>query len=152
MHILIAILGAVAGLAFWIYRLRAAGSAARDAIGAAQSAKGYVTRRRIAGRVAFSPITAIDDPAVAGATWARLQMDEAEWETRRTGVRAFLAAQVGEAAADEAVTYAEWAARQDLDAHRAERTLREKLESWLTEAEFAALAAALGPSSGDASR
>ena len=142
MHILIGILGALAGLAFWIYRLRAAGSAARDAIGAAQSAKGYVTRRRIAGRVAFSPITAIDDPAVAGATWARLQTGEEGWAARRASIRAFLAAQVGEAAADEAITYAEWAARQDLDERRAERTLREKLEGWLTEEEFAALGAA----------
>ena len=79
---------------------------------------------------------------MAGATWARLQTDEAGWAARRAGLRAFLAAQVGEAAADEAITYAEWAARQDLDERRAERTLREKLEGWLTEEEFAALGVA----------
>ena len=72
MHILILVVSVLAGLGFWIWRLRAAGSAAREALGAAQSVKGYVTRRRIAGQTAFSPIAAIDDPAVAGATWLRL--------------------------------------------------------------------------------
>ena len=139
MHIILLVLSALAGLAFWIYRLRAAGSAARDALGAAQATKGYVTRRRIAGRVAFSPIAAIDDPVVAGATWTRLGVSEVEWEGRREAVRAFFAREAGEAAADEAVTYAEWAARQDVDGRKAERALREKLEAWLDPDELAAL-------------
>ena len=144
MHILLLILSGLAGLGFWLWRLRAAGRVAREAFGAAQTARGAITRRRIAGRVAFSPITAIDDPAVAGATWARMQGDEASWETRREGVRALLAREVGEAAADEAITYAEWAARQDVDARRAARVLREKLEASLDEDELAALEAASG--------
>ena len=144
MHILLLILSALAGLGFWIWRLRAAGSAAREAIGAAQAARGALTRRKIRGQVAFSPIAAIDDPAVAGATWLRLRTDEAGWAARRDAVHAFLASEVGEAAADEAVTYAEWAARQNVDERRAAGVLRAKLEGWLTEAEMAALEG-LGP-------
>ena len=136
---IIVVLSALAGLGFWLWRLRAAGRGAREAFDAAQTARGALTRRRIAGKVAFSPITAIDDPAVAGATWLRLQGDEAAWEARRDAVRAFLAREVGSDAADEAITYAEWAARQDLDEGRAARVLRAKLEGWLDESELAAV-------------
>ena len=62
-------------------------------------------------------------------------------------MRAFLAAEVGEAAADEAVTYAEWAARQGVDTRRASQSLHEKLSAWLTPEELAALASLAPPSS-----
>ena len=150
MPILIMVVSALAGLAFWIWRLRAAGRVERDAIGAAQSAKGYVTRRRIAGKTAFSPIAAIDDPAVAGATWLRFQADDEAWAARRADGRAFLAREVGAEAADEAMIYAEWAARQDVDRHRAVRTLRAQLETWLDPQELAGLDALLGPEAGEA--
>ena len=139
MHVLLAILSVAAGAAFWVYRLRMLGGAAKGAYGAAQSARGHVVRRRRAARSDFAPITAIDAPPVAAATWMRLQMDLIEWEDHRAEVAAFLAGEAGEQAADEAVVYADWAAGQGVDAGRAVRVLRERLEGWLDPGELATL-------------
>lgn len=139
MHILLLIVSAVGGAAFWFYRIKMMGTAARDAAGAAHSAKGAITRRRRAARSDFAPITAIDTPPVAAATWLRLRMDLIEWEERRAEVSAFLARAAGPVAAEEALVYAEWAAGQGIDPARGVRALRAKLEDWLDPEELAAL-------------
>lgn len=139
MHVLLAILSLAAGAAFWFYRLRMLGGAAKGAYGAAQSAKGHVVRRRRAARSDFAPITAIDTAPVAAATWMRLQMDLIEWEDARGAVAEFLAGEAGQQAAEEAVIYAGWAAGQGVDEARAVRVLRERLEGWLDPEELAAL-------------
>ena len=139
MHILLLILSLAAGAAFWAYRLKMIGGAAKDAVGAAQSAKGYVTRRRRAAQSDFAPIAAIDTPPVAAATWMRLQMDLIEWEDRRPHAEAFLTEAAGAQAAQEALVYAEWAAGQGVDPAKSVRVLRGELETWLTPNELAAL-------------
>ena len=144
MHVLIAVLTFAAGAAFWLYRLKVIGGAARDAVGAAQSVRGHVRRRRIAARSDFAPITAIDTPTVAAATWLRLRVDLLEWEDHRDAVRAFLAEAAGQQASDEALVYAEWAAGQGVDRERATRALRDMLEGWLDEGELAELDALAG--------
>ena len=138
-HVLVALASLAAGAAFWFYRLRAVGGAARSALGAAQTAKGARTRRRLAAESDFAPIAAIDAAPVAAATWMRLQMDLIEGEDHRDAVEAFLTEAAGPDAAGEAVTYAAWAAGRGVDPARAVGTLRAKLEGWLDEDELARL-------------
>ena len=147
MHILLLILSVAAGAAFWFYRLKMIGGAAKGALSAAHSAKGYVTRRRRAGQSDFAVITAIDAPPTAAATWLRLRTDLIGWEERRAEIAAFLTDAAGLEAAEEALVYAEWAASQDIDRRRAIRTLREALEGWLTQEELSGLDALAGTAS-----
>ena len=139
MHILLLIVSVLAGAGFWLWRLRMAGQAASELASGAAWARGFLKRRARVQADAFSPVTAIDHPAQAAASWARFTLGEEDWADRRAGLRAFLAAQTSGDEADEAITYAEWLARQPVDPDRAARTLRGRLGEWLDPAELSAL-------------
>ena len=114
MHILLIFLGTIAGLGFWGYRLNAARDAAGEVIDMAGRVRGSIRRKKIRQQNELSPLTAINDPVVAVATLAIAVAsdDVALSDERRDATRAWLGKIAAASAADEAMIYADWAARQ----------------------------------------
>lgn len=88
----------------------------------------------------FDCITAIDDPLVAAASLFCLVAGSG-WPAARPTVEAQLAEVAHAKDAAEAIAYAEWVARQDVDTPGAIETLAARLYRWLDAAERARIAA-----------
>lgn len=131
MHILIALLGIIVTGVIWYQRIKVASEAGGKAVDAAQRAHGRVKRKRRRDQAAFAPISAIDDPVIAGATLMRFVAGDERWGLRRTDVREFLATVADEPSVDEAIAYAEWAARQVEHERKSIDALSGKLGEWL---------------------
>ncbi len=117
MHILIAILGALAAGAYWWYSAKNISSAANDVADAVGRVRGNFRRSAMKKKAAISPIAAIDDPVVAAAAvMTAIAAEDAvvtpELEQR---VRLVLSRIADGAKADEAMTYAKWATDQVAD-------------------------------------
>lgn len=114
MHIIVAFLGLVGGGLFWWYRLRAMGEAAHEIVDHAGRARGYFRRKKIRKQTELSPLTAIEDPAIAAATviYAIISEDNLPGDNQIEAVRSVIANISDAKKADEAVIYAEWAYRQ----------------------------------------
>ncbi|MEO0544674.1 MAG: hypothetical protein AAFY99_12735 [Pseudomonadota bacterium] len=114
MHILLAVICAIGVAAFWFYRIRDAGRASGGVIGKAQQMHGNLKRRNFRNQAAQSPIDAIDDPVVGGATAIIAIAKECEsWsdETQEKLLEALL--EVGEKGlVEEAIIYGDWATEQ----------------------------------------
>lgn len=67
MPVLMFIVAALAGAAFWWWRIKAIGEAASEASNIAGRAWGKYKRRKFLGKVNDSPLAVIDDPASAAA-------------------------------------------------------------------------------------
>jgi len=68
LHILLAILAALAGAAFWIYRARQAADSTRVVLEAAQDVKSAARRFGFRTRANQHPTEGVDDPRVTAAT------------------------------------------------------------------------------------
>ncbi len=132
MHIiglLILVLGAAS---LWWWRLKTAKETADNVIDAAERFAGKRRRAKISEANAFSPITAIGDPVAAAATYIHLVVGPDAWPMAHGRVRSRLADVSDLKTAEEAVTYAEWAARQPIDQDRALQMLTDMLRERLT--------------------
>lgn len=114
MHIVVLVLGVLAGLGFWYYRLRAARDAAGEVVDAVGRMRGSMRRKKIRKQTELSPLTAIDDPVVAAATVlvALVTDDVALSDQREAAIRAELEQLTDARKAEEALVYAKWAASQ----------------------------------------
>ena len=65
MHILVAIITVLAGGAFWWWRVKAAGDAAKEVHDVAGRAWGLYKRRKFLSKVNDAPLEVVDDPATA---------------------------------------------------------------------------------------
>ena len=149
MHILGIILGLLVTGYVWYRRLKIAAQAGGKAVDAAQRVRGKVRRRRSRDAAAFAPVSAIDDPVVAAATLLRFVAGDERWGARRAAARAALAGIADAARADDAVAYAEWAARQVEHERRSIDALAAKLAEWLDAPERARLAAMIDSVAGE---
>jgi uncharacterized tellurite resistance protein B-like protein len=76
MHIILAILGIVAGAAFWWWRIKAVGDAANDAADAAGRIWGKYKRKKFLNKVNDSPLAVIDDPVTAAVVLMHVVVSE----------------------------------------------------------------------------
>ncbi|MEO1040840.1 MAG: hypothetical protein AAFX52_00985 [Pseudomonadota bacterium] len=132
MHILGLLVLVMGAISVWWWRLKAAKEAADTVIDAAERFSGKRRRAKIADATAFSPITAIDDPVAAAATYIHFVVGKDVWPSAHGRVRARLADVSDPDTAENAVIYAEWASRQPLDYDRAIQMLAETLRGQLT--------------------
>ncbi len=114
MHIVLAILGIIAGAGYWWFYAKNLGTAANEAVDAVGRVRGQMRRKKISKRSAMSPITAIKDPVTAAATLITAIASEDGLVT--PAVESRIRTEVGKIAEpeklDEAVIYAAWAAKQ----------------------------------------
>ncbi len=114
MHIVVLVLGLLAGLGFWWYRLRAAHNAASEVVDAVGRVRGSMRRKKIRKQTELSPLTAINDPVVAAATiLVALATDDAALSpAREDAIRTELSELTSGDRAEEAFVYGKWAAGQ----------------------------------------
>ena len=143
MHILGIILGLIVAGVIWYQRIKIAAEAGSKAIDAAQRAKGKVVRKRKREAAAFAPISAVDHPVVAAATLMRFVIGDEAWGATRPRAVGELREIADEATVEEAIAYAEWAARQVEHERRSIDELSAKLREWLDPTERGRLAAML---------
>lgn len=132
MHILALIVSVLVGISVWWWRLKMLKQAGDNVIDAAERFRGARKRKKIADQTGFSPITAIDDPVTAAATYIHFVVGNDVWPMAHGRVRVRLAELSNPTMAEEAVTYAEWAMRQHVDSARAVKALTETLRTQLT--------------------
>lgn len=151
MQLLSLLFAILVGISVWWWRLKMLKQASDTVIDAAERFAGARRRKKIAESTAFSPITAIDDPVTAAATFIHIVVGDEVWPMARGRLKARLAEVSSEEMADEALRYAEWAQRQGLDETRALGLLTEMLRERLTLSEREDLAEMLkdAASSGD---
>lgn len=125
MPVLLTILGVIAGLGFWWYRIKGAGQAAGEIIDTAQRVRGSIKRRHFRNKAGKSAFGAIDDPVIGAAALIIAMADEAE--VHDPGLDAELKgalAQVSNGpAAEEAVIYGRWAVKDAAEASSAIRLI-----------------------------
>jgi uncharacterized tellurite resistance protein B-like protein len=136
MHIALAVLAAVAGIAFWIWRVRMAARAASDLLETADDIRAAVRRFGYRRKANTSPLDGIEDGrlAAAGILAAFANMDGglgrqeiaaiAEECRRSFGCEAEEAAQIG--------AYGRWLAQQSANMDETVRRLARNLETKLT--------------------
>ncbi|MCZ4282952.1 TerB family tellurite resistance protein [Kiloniella laminariae] len=136
MHILLAILGALGGLAYFIWRVRATTTAARDVIEAADDIRSAARRVGYSRKLKANPLDQVDDNRLAAAgimaafarmdgDYTRDQLDAIRAECERT-----FAANAKEAA--EIAGHARWLMEQSSNRDEAIRRLSKNLRSSLT--------------------
>lgn len=152
MHILGLIVTIIIGISVWWWRLRMVKEASDTVIDAAERFRGARRRKKISDQVGFSPITAIEDPVTAAATYIHLIVGREVWPMAHGRVKVQLAEVSSKEQAEEAITYAEWAVRQPIEQQRALRMLTDILRDRLTLEEREHLARMLNDAaaSGDA--
>ncbi|MEM1410487.1 MAG: hypothetical protein AAGG79_07075, partial [Pseudomonadota bacterium] len=123
MHILALLVTMIVGISVWWWRLKAIKNAGETVIDAADRFRGARRRAKMARETSYSPITAIEHPATAAATYIQLIVGREVWPMAHGRVKARLAELAGETAAEEAVTYAEWVVRQPLEPRRSIKML-----------------------------
>jgi len=143
MHIIGLIITILVGISVWWWRLKMLKQAGDNVIDAAERFRGARKRKKIADQTGFSPITAIDDPVTAAATYIHLIVGREVWPMAHGRVKARLAELANDQMAEEAVTYAEWAGRQPITTDRGIKMLTEMLRERLTLDERQDLAAML---------
>jgi hypothetical protein len=93
---------------------------------------GDIFRKKRSSSDGFGAITAIGDPVTAAATFIRLIVGPDLWPMATGRLKLALAEVSSFGKADEAMRYAEWAARQKVDRQVALKSLTELLREKLT--------------------
>lgn len=114
MHILLAAISILGGLAFWWYRLKYLGGAASEAVDTVGRIRGQFRRKKQRKMAELSPITAIEDPVIAAATiLVAIFGEDGPMSPRLQFNIAEVLEQICDPAArDEAMIYASWATEQ----------------------------------------
>ena len=131
MPFLLTLLAIVGGIGAWWWRAKNAAEVGGKAIDTAQRLRGQVRRKRSREAAAFAPVSAIDDPVVAAATLLRFVAGDDGWPTARHEARAALGEITERERVEEAITYAEWAAKQVEHERRSIDELGGRLREWL---------------------
>ena len=131
MPFLLTLIAIVGGIGAWWWRAKNAAEAGGKAIDHAQRLRGQVRRKRAREAASFAPVAAIDDPVVAAATLMRFVAGDEGWPTARHEARRALGEIADDERIEEAVTYAEWAAKQVEHERRSIDELGTKLRDWL---------------------
>ncbi len=134
MHIILGVLGIVAAIGIWWWRIKYIGEAANEVADRAGRVRGHFRRKKLRAKAAESPITAIEDPVVAAATiLISIYSEDGPFLPEvEENIRQTIGGIAGsEGALDEAMIYAKWAASQVDDTllviDRAGRFLNSKL-------------------------
>ena len=143
MQILGLIITVLVGISVWWWRLKRVKEMGDNVIDAAERFRGAQRRKKIAEQTGFSPITAIEDPVTAAATFIHIVIGRDVWPMAHGRVKARLAELSNDNLANEAVTYAEWAVRQPVPEDKALKLLTDMLRERLTLEERQDLAAML---------
>ena len=139
MHILGLLLGLIGAGVFWWYRLKTVAEVGNKALDAAGRVRSQVRRKRSRDKAAFAPVAAVDHPVIAAASLMRFVAGDEHWGRVRAPVEAQLGAIADGATVNEAMTYAEWVARQVDHEKRSIDALADKLWEWLAPTERAQL-------------
>lgn len=123
MHIVLSILGVLGGLAFWYYRMKYIGGAAREVADAAGKMRGAYNRRKFRKKVEGSPLTAIDDPQTAASVMCIAIMELAAPLTEKSEeiLRNELAKTIEVQDPEEMVTFSKWVVDQSSDPYNVAR-------------------------------
>ncbi|MEM1379392.1 MAG: hypothetical protein AAGH41_02080 [Pseudomonadota bacterium] len=132
MHILVLLVSAIIATSVWWWRFKMVKEATDNVIDAADRFRGARRRQNRASASDLSPITAISDPVTAAATLIRMVVGPDAWPMAHGRLKLRFAELANETLASEAMTYAEWAAGQELDHDRALKLLTERLRNDLT--------------------
>lgn len=149
MPFLLTLIAIVGGIGAWWWRAKNAAEAGGKAIDHAQRLRGRVRRKRARAAASFAPVSAIDDPVVAAATLMRFVAGDEGWPTARHEARRALGEIADDERIEEAITYAEWAAKQVEHEGRSIDELGHKLRDWLDAPERARMLAMLREVAGD---
>jgi hypothetical protein len=153
MAFLVLIAGAVFAAAVWYFRVRGP-AAIGDAVDAAGTIKGAYNRRKFRNRSEGSPLTAIDDPALAAATYlvSLAEAGSGLGPQEEEAITAWLRDVARYHDPAEAMTFARWASREVVDVNEVSRKLtplwRERLDAAKRRELYAAavsIAAVRGP-------
>ncbi len=111
MHIVFMVLGAVAGAAFWWYRLKMANDALSDAYDAVTTLRGNFRRRKLRQKAEESPVAAIDDPVLAAATILQSVASNEAPVSKKVNdlIHEFISGLTTPQNTEEALIYARWA-------------------------------------------
>ncbi len=114
MHIVLAVIGLLAGAAFWWYRIKMINDAASEIGNVVGKVRGDFRRRKLRKKAAMSPVTAIDDPVVAAAAIlaAVAAEDGPLTPDDEKHVEDLVAQIAGKDETGEAMIYAKWAVTQ----------------------------------------
>ena len=117
MHVLVAVLAALGAAAFWYYRLRALGGAARDVVDTARRVRGAYRRRLFRNKVESSTFASVDDPAAAAAAMliALAGPDGRPSAAAEEAVKEELGRILAPGALAETFTFGSWLAGQGTD-------------------------------------
>lgn len=118
MHILLAIVGILGGLAFWWWRLKAMREAADDVTDAAGRAWGKWKRHKFRQKVDASPVEAVSDPAAA-AVVMMLAIAETDGEltaATEAAIKSQITDAMGIEDPIELMVFAKWVAKHVEDA------------------------------------
>jgi hypothetical protein len=119
MPFILMILGAVAGAAFWWWRLKAMGEAASEIHDAAGKVIGKYRRNKFRKKVEGSPLTAVDDPRAAAVVMmmAIVQEEGPLDEVSEAAIRREVVGTIGESDPTELMIFSKWAASHTVDAN-----------------------------------
>lgn len=118
MHIILAVLGILAGAAFWWWRIKAVGEAAHEVTDAAGRVWGKYKRRKFLNKVEDSPLAVIDDPATAAVIlmYAIIAEDGGDGPAAELAVRTEVEKTMGITDSTEIITFGKWTAKHATDA------------------------------------
>ena len=119
MPFILMILGAVAGAAFWWWRLKAMGEAASEIHDAAGKVIGKYRRNKFRKKVEGSPLTAVDDPRAAAVVMmmAIVQEEGPLDEVWEAAIRREVVDTIGESDPTELMIFSKWAVSHTVDAN-----------------------------------
>jgi len=137
MHILLMLVGVLAGAAFWYYRLKTVGKAGAEVLDHVGRARGKYRRNQRRKLAAQSPVAAIDSPVIAASTLLYTLMEaHPTTQAQDDEVVRLLSDKASAAEIEEAVVYAKWVQGQKVPENKAMPMLCDKLLEWLDDAEL----------------
>jgi hypothetical protein len=118
MHIIAAIVGVIAILGVWYWRLKAAREVGAEVIDAAQTVRGALRRRAFRRKAESSPVAAVDDPVIGAAVLLVAIAEERSPldEGAARDIGDWLRDVAGLTDPTEALTFARWAVSQSIGA------------------------------------
>ena len=120
MHIVVLVLGVLAGAAFWWYRIKTISEAGSEVVDALGRVRGQVRRNKLRQKSEESPVVAIDNPVIAAATLLiNLITTSPMTPVQEEVVREQLGSIAAGEELDEAIIYGRWVQTQALDSRKA---------------------------------